>query len=221
MQNHKVSKDIILFDLDGTLTDPKVGITKSVQNALNTFGIHTDNLDVLCKFIGPPLKESFMRYYGFSEADALKAIEKYREYFKDTGIYENELYKGIDSMLLRLSTEGRQLIVATSKPTIFADRILEYFNISQYFSLVCGSELDGTRIRKGDVIKFALQEAGVQDFSRAIMVGDREHDAIGAKEARIDFIGVLYGYGSYKELENAGAAMIVETVEDLRDILCR
>ena len=215
MNDYRSVKDVILFDLDGTLTDPKVGITKSVQYALEAFGIHTENLNELCRFIGPPLKDSFMGFCGFNEADAYKAIDEYREYFRDTGIYENELYKGIDDLLKRLSSDGKQLIVATSKPKIFADRILEYFNISQYFSFVCGSELDGTRTRKGEVIQFALQEAGIKDLCRAIMVGDREHDAIGAREAGIECIGVLYGYGSYDELENAGASMIVKTVEDL------
>lgn len=215
MQMDKARKKVILFDLDGTLTDPGVGITKSVQYALKMFGIHIENLNELCKFIGPPLKDSFMGFYGFNEVDACKAIDIYREYFRDIGIYENEIYKGIDALLSRLSEDGRQLIVATSKPKIFADTILEFFNILHYFSFVCGSELDGTRTRKCEVIQFALQEAGIQDLSTVVMVGDRGHDAIGARETGVDCIGVLYGYGSYEELRNAGASMIVETVEEL------
>lgn len=209
----------ILFDLDGTLTDPGAGITKSVNYALESFGIHTDNLNKLCKFIGPPLKDSFMEYYGFTEEQALIAVEKYREYFRDTGIYENALYPGMDGLLRQLKDAGRQLIVATSKPKIFADRIVEYFNIKQYFDLVCGSELDGTRVRKGEVIRYALDMAGVRDLSGAVMVGDRKHDVIGAKEAGIGCIGVLFGYGGYEELHEAGAAAIAETVEELGGVL--
>ncbi len=209
------AKEVILFDLDGTLTDPKAGITKSVAYALDSFGIKTDDLNDLCCFIGPPLKDSFMNFQAFSEADAIVAIEKYREYFKETGLFENELYDGIDSMLQRLSTAGRQLIVATSKPKIFADRILEHFKIAQYFKEVCGSELDGTRTRKSEVIQYALDKAGITDLSRAIMVGDREHDVIGANEVGIPCIGVLYGYGSREEFEKAGAALIVESVKEL------
>jgi phosphoglycolate phosphatase len=214
--SHEIqSKEVILFDLDGTLTDPKAGITKSVAYALDSFGIKTDDLDDLCCFIGPPLKDSFMKFHAFNEVDAIVAIEKYREYFKDTGLFENELYDGIDSMLQRLSAAGRELIVATSKPKIFADRILEHFNIAQYFTLVCGSELDGTRTKKSEVIQYALEKAGITDLSKAIMVGDREHDVIGANEVGIDCIGVLYGYGCREEFEKAGAALIVESVEEL------
>lgn len=213
------AKEVILFDLDGTLTDPKAGITKSVAYALDSFGIKTEDLDDLCCFIGPPLKDSFMNFCAFSEADAVRAIEKYREYFKDTGLFENELYAGIDSMLQRLSAAGRQLVVATSKPKIFADRILEHFKIAHYFKVVCGSELDGTRTKKSEVIRYALEKAGITDVNKAIMVGDREHDVIGANDVGIPCIGVLYGYGSREEFEKAGAALIVESVEELGEAL--
>ncbi len=215
MQN----KTVILFDLDGTLTDPGVGITRSVNYALESFGIHTEDLSELYKFIGPPLIDSFVKYYGFDEMQALQGVEKYREYFKDIGIFENEPYQGIDEILHDLSEAGRRLIVATSKPIVFADRILEHFNLMQYFDMICGSELDGTRTKKGEVIMYALDKAGITDLSEVVMVGDRMHDVIGAKESGIDSIGVLFGYGSDVELKTAGATIIVETVAELRKML--
>lgn len=213
------SKTSILFDLDGTLTDPGIGITRSVNYALESFGIHTEDLNELCKFIGPPLKESFMIYYGFTEKQALAAVEKYREYFREKGIYENEMMEGIDVLLRRLADDGRQLIVATSKPKVFADIILEHFDIMKYFSLVCGSELDGTRVNKDEVIRYAIDKAGIQDLSSAVMVGDREHDVIGAGKVGMDCIGCLFGYGTRDELQAAGAALIVGTVEELGTVL--
>jgi len=205
----------ILFDLDGTLTDPKVGITKSVAYALKSFGIVVEDTDSLCKFIGPPLRVSFREYYGFSEDDCNKAVEKYREYFRETGIFENRVYPGIEDLLKNLKQSGKRLFVATSKPTVFAVKILEHFDLIRYFDDVAGSELDGSRDSKGDVIRFALQKNGLTDLTNMVMVGDREHDVIGAKENNIDVIGVLYGYGSRTELEKAGADYIAETVEDL------
>ncbi len=213
------NKAFILFDLDGTLTDPAIGITKSVNYALELFGIQTEDLKGLCKFIGPPLKDSFMKYYGFNEARAAHAVEKYREYFSKTGIYENELIEGIDMLLAKLSQSGRRLIVATSKPKVYADIILEHFGLMKYFSLVCGSELDGTRVNKDEVITYALEMAGISDLSSAVMVGDREYDVIGARRAGIDCIGVLFGYGSRGELQEAGATLVVGTVEELGAVL--
>jgi len=209
----------LLFDLDGTLTDPVIGITKSVDYALKYFGIHTEDLRELCRFIGPPLKDSFMGYCGFGEDQALEAVEKYREYFREKGIFENKLIEGIDILLKRLADDGRQLIVATSKPQVFAEIILDHFGIRKYFSLVCGSELDGTRVNKDEVIRYALDQAGIRDLRTAVMIGDREHDVIGAGKEGIDCIGVLFGYGTREELQAAGAALIVETVEELGTVL--
>jgi phosphoglycolate phosphatase len=209
----------ILFDLDGTLTDPKTGITKSVAYALKSFGIEVRDLNSLCKFIGPPLRVSFRDYYGFDEKDCIKAIEKYREYFRETGLFENEVYPGIENLLKNLMQSGRKLFVATSKPTVFATEILDHFNLLRFFNYVAGSELDGSRDSKSDVIKFALKENGITDPANIVMVGDREHDVIGAKDNHIDVIGVLYGYGSRAELEKAGATYIVETVNELNDLL--
>lgn len=205
----------ILFDLDGTLTDPKLGITKSVAYALKSYGIQVDDLDSLLKFIGPPLQESFVKYYGFSEEQGAEAVEKYREYFKPYGIYENKVYDGVENMLTELVKCGKKVILATSKPTVFANVILEYFHLDKYFTCAVGSELDGSRVKKGEVITEALRQAGVTDKSLAVMIGDREHDILGAKENGIDSIGILYGYGDRAEHEAAGAGMIVESVEQL------
>lgn len=209
----------ILFDLDGTLTDPKVGITKSVAYALKSFGIEVEDLDSLCKFIGPPLKESFMKYYGMSSEDGDKAVETYREYFRPYAVYENEVYDGIPEMLVNLQAKGKHLILASSKPTVFVETILEHFDLRQYFEVVVGSELDGTRVAKGAVIQYALQQADVTDKSQVVMVGDREHDVIGAKENGVASIGVIYGYGSRKEHEVCGADVIVESVSELAHVL--
>lgn len=213
-------KQYILFDLDGTIIDPKIGITSSVAYALNKFHIHVENLDNLCKFIGPPLKDSFIEYYNFSEKDAEQAILYYRERFQDKGIYENFLYEGFEEMLVRLKNQGKTLLIATSKPTVFAEKILEHFNLRQYFDFVGGSNLDGTRANKAEVIFHVLKENSISDISNAIMVGDRKHDIIGAKKAGLESIGVLYGYGNYEELEAAGADYIVKDVEELSTLLC-
>ena len=209
----------ILFDLDGTLTDPKLGITKSFAYALKSYGIQVDDLDSLLKFIGPPLKDSFVKYYGFSEEQGAEAVEKYREYFKPYGIYENKVYDGVENMLAELVKCGKKVILATSKPTVFANMILEYFHLDKYFTCAVGSELDGSRVKKGEVITEALRQAGVTDKSLAVMIGDREHDILGAKENGIDSIGVLYGYGDRAEHEAAGAGMIVESIEELLQYL--
>lgn len=209
----------ILFDLDGTLTEPKVGITKSVAYALDYYGIHVEDLETLCPFIGPPLKDSFMKYYGFDNEKAEEAVEKYREYFRPYGVYENEMYEGIPELMKMLKQQGKRIVLATSKPTVFAEIILEHFGLRQYFDCVVGSELDGTRVKKGEVIACALEQTGVEDKSKAVMIGDREHDIIGAKENGLDCIGVLYGHGDRAEHEKCGADVIVETVEELAEVL--
>lgn len=202
------------MDLDGTITDPKEGITKSVAYALNHYGIKVENLDTLEKFIGPPLSDSFQEFYGFDREKSLEAVEKYREYFKDKGIFENRLYPGMEHLLQIITEQGGKLVLATSKPEIFAKRILEYFHIAEYFTFAAGSTLDTTRNKKADVIRYALDSLGIEPGD-AVMVGDRKHDVIGAKENGMECIGVLFGYGDREELEAAGADRIVETVEDL------
>ena len=212
-------KKYILFDLDGTISDPKMGITKSVRYSLKSFGIEIDNTDELTPFIGPPLRDSYKKFYGFTDSEAETAVAKYREYFAETGIFENTLYNGIAEMLKALKTLDKTLVIATSKPTVYAVRILEHFNIGDYFKFVSGSELDGTRSKKDEVIAFAMKNCGITSADSTIMVGDREHDIIGAKKSGIDSVGVLYGYGDYDELSNAGATYIVESVEKLLEHL--
>ena len=209
----------ILFDLDGTLTDPKEGITKSVAYALDAYGIHVEDLDSLCKFIGPPLKESFMVYYGMDDAQGEEAVAKYRERFSVTGLFENKVYEGIREMLECLKEEGKTLIVATSKPAVFSERILEHFDLMKYFTFLSGSELDGTRVDKAEVIAYALEKNGITDLSNVVMVGDREHDIIGANKNGIDSVGVLYGYGCMEEFEKHHATYVAESVEQLKNIL--
>lgn len=209
----------ILFDLDGTLTDSQEGITLSVIYALESLSVEVPPSEVLKKFIGPPLKESFMKYCGLSEENADLAINKYRERFVVTGIYENKLYDGIEKLLKRLKAGGKTLILATSKPEVFALIILEHFGIKEYFDYIAGSDLDGARITKSDVISCALEQSSILDMQSVVMVGDREHDVLGAKSFGIPCIGVLYGYGSRAELEDAGAKLIVETVEELELLL--
>lgn len=214
-----MNKQYILFDLDGTLTDPKVGITKAVSYALEKFGIIENDLDALTKFIGPPLVQSFIDYYGFSMEKSKLAVEKYREYFAEIGIFENVAYDGIEALLQTLKENKKTLIVATSKPAIFANKILEHFNLTKYFDFVSGSELDGTRVDKAEVIAYALEQCDITDNSKVIMVGDREHDIIGANKIGVDSIGVLYGYGNKEEFEKAGATHIVKEVKELEGIL--
>ena len=209
----------ILFDLDGTLTDPMVGITRSVQHALRAYGIEVEDLQDLCPFIGPPLKDSFMKYYDFPEEQAQEAIGRYREYFAVTGIFENRVYDGITEMLKKLKEDKRTLLVATSKPEAFAVQILEHFHLARYFDWVCGASMDEKRVKKGDVIAYAMETAGIKDAKEAVMVGDREHDILGAAQNSMDCVGVLFGYGSRQELEEAGAKRIAATVEELEEIL--
>ena len=211
--------ETILFDLDGTLTDPGEGITNSVAYALRKYGIEVTDRRELYKFIGPPLKDSFMKYYGFSEDEAIKAIECYREYFRDTGIFENKVYEGVEDMLRSIHVSGRKVVLATSKPEGFALRILEYFDLKKYFDVVAGASMDSSRSKKGDVIAYALSMCDGLRKEKAVMVGDREHDIIGAKENGLDSIGVLYGYGSEEELKECGADYIVGQPEDILDLI--
>ena len=208
----------ILFDLDGTLTDPGLGITNSVAYALKKYGIEVENRQSLYSFIGPPLNDSFKKYYGFSDEKAMEAIWCYREYFADKGLYENEVYDGIEQLLQRIKNSGRKIVLATSKPEEFAVRILEHFDLMKYFDVVAGASMDEKRNKKGDVIKYAMEKGGFTSDG-AVMIGDREHDVFGAKENGIDTIGVLYGYGSRDELERAGAMHIAQTVEDIFALL--
>lgn len=217
-------KEYILFDLDGTLTDPKLGITSCVQYALKAFDIEEPDLDKLEPFIGPPLKDSFIEFYGFEEKQAEEAVAKYRERFQETGLFENEIYSGIEELLKNLKKRGMHLAVASSKPTVYVERILEYFKIRKYFQVVVGSELDGRRVNKDEVVQEALSQlfsGGLVDKDKVYMVGDRKFDVEGARAQGVESVGVSYGYGSLEELKEAGADYIVRSVGELQHFLYR
>ncbi len=211
--------DVILFDLDGTLTDSSPGIMNSIVYALKKYNISVENTGDLRRFLGPPLHESFRDFYGFDDEKSMEAVGFYREYFSTKGLLENEVYSGIREMLEDLKDNGKKLILATSKPQPFTDRIMEYFDLAKYFEFIAGSNMDGTRSKKAEVIAYALESCGITGKSNVVMVGDREHDIIGAKTVGIDSIGVEYGYGDYDELSDAGATYIVKTVEELKELL--
>ncbi|WP_151734017.1 HAD family hydrolase ['Paenibacillus yunnanensis' Narsing Rao et al. 2020] len=208
----------ILFDLDGTLTDPKEGITRSVEYALNKFGIQVEHPDVLLPYIGPPLYDSFVELQGFPGEQALRAVEYYRERYKTIGLYENSVIPGIPRLLEELLESGYSLYVATSKPTVFAEEILRHYGLDRYFKHVAGSNLDGTRSKKSEVIRYVLDENGIR-AEQALMIGDRKHDIIGAKACGVASAGVLFGYGSEEELAGAGADYIARRVADIAGII--
>lgn len=210
----------ILFDLDGTISDPKIGITKSFQYALAFFGISVESLDELEPVIGPPLKQSFMEFYHLTEEDTLVAIEKYRERFGKKGLYENTLYPGMKELLEQLKDEGFELAIASSKPTLYVEQILEYFEIRSCFSHVVGAYMDGRRGEKEEVVEDAIVLlGGEKEKGRMIMVGDRKFDILGAHQNGLPAVGVTYGYGGKQELSEAGADILVDSVAQLREAL--
>ena len=200
------------FDLDGTLTESGIGITRSVAFALRKFGIEETDQAKLDRFVGPPLIDSFMRFYGLSYEDAVQAVVYYREYYAVTGIFENRVYDGVVEMLQQLKDHGVRCILATSKPDGYANQILEHFALAEYFDFVAGATMDERRTKKEDVIAYALSQTCAENV---VMIGDREHDILGGKKNGLDTIGVLYGYGSRDELEVAGADFIAETAPDI------
>jgi len=207
----------LFFDLDGTLTDPKPGITGSIQYALRKLGRPVPSQDELVWCIGPPLRASFATLLG-DDSLADRGVELYRERFGDVGLFENSVYPDIPQVLAALEQPSRRMFVATSKPHVFAKRIVEHFGLARHFEHVFGSELDGTRVHKSDLLAYALEETGV-DPSQAIMIGDRSHDAIGAKANRIEAIGVTYGYGSREELSAAGASHLCASPRALLELI--
>lgn len=209
----------ILFDLDGTLTDPALGITNSVMHALEFYNIHVSERSELFKFIGPPLIDSFMKYYNFDDNKAREAVTKYREYFSVKGLFENEVYSGVTDMLKALKAAGKKIVLATSKPDEFSIKILKHFGLYEYFDFCACSTMDETRTKKTEVIEYGLANIDEKDTARILMVGDREHDIFGAGNCGLDSVGVLYGYGNREEFENAGATYIVESVEELKRFL--
>lgn len=208
----------VLFDLDGTLTDPYEGITNSIIYALGKFGIEVEDKRALLPFIGPPLLSSFRNIYGFSTADAEKAVKFYREYFAEKGIFENRLYEGILPLLQSLEAAGKTLILATSKPEPFAEKIVRHFEIDRYLKHIAGATFTSDRCEKPDVIRYALEKAAITKLSETIMVGDRKYDISGAKANGIKSAGVLYGYGTKEELVGAGADFLAHTPRDIIEI---
>ena len=209
--------DYILFDLDGTITNPKLGITKSFQYALNSRGIVVESLEDITKHIGPPIQVTLMEN-RFNEAEALELIEKYREYYSVTGIYENEVYEGMEELFFRLKQSGKKLYTATSKPEQFARIIMEHFGLDSYFDDICGATMDSSRSEKEAVIRYALEKNNITDRSKVVMIGDRRYDIEGARKVGIASIGVLFGYGSRQELTLAGADRIASTVAEIYDL---
>ena len=212
-----------LFDLDGTLTDPGIGITNSVMYALRKLGLPVPPREELYAFVGPPLTQSFVRLCGVREEDAPLAIAYYREYFGPKGILENEIYPGIPELLAEIREGGGKIILATAKPLAFAERIVEHFGIRHCFDHLAGNDMSEKYKKKSALIEDALAAAGIPPGNKkdCVMVGDRSHDIEGAREAGIAGIGVLYGYGSREELTDSGADFIAADVGELREIILR
>lgn len=209
--------DTILFDLDGTLTDPGEGITNAVMHALAKKGIFEPDRSKLYRFIGPPLVESFERFYGFTHEEAVQGLADYREYFGPKGIFENKVLDGVPEMLSALKASGRKIVLATSKPELFSRQILEHFDLLRHFDGLHGATMDEKRNKKEEVVAWAL--AHTPDVGRAVMVGDRHHDIDGARANGIDSVGVLFGYGSEEELRAAGATHLAGTISQLKELL--
>lgn len=214
-----MKKKHLFFDLDGTLTDSMPGITRAVQYALKHYGIEVDDLNLLKPFVGPPLQESFMEYYSFSEKDAEDAVPVFREYYTAKGWLENTPYDGVEEMLKELKISGKKLYVATSKPEWMARQVLDHFGLSGYFEFIGGADDDTKREKKDDVIRYVLKSCGLTDKESIVMVGDRRHDIAGAHKTGLEAVGVLYGYGDREELEHAGAEWISETPKTLTELL--
>ena len=210
--------DYLFFDLDGTLTDPALGITNSFIHALKAFGLEIPSYETLCTFIGPPLPDTLKTHFGFSDEEATEGVKKYREYFATKGLLENTVYPGIPELLNSLKKAGKKLVVATSKPEEYSIRIIEHFGLAPYFENVCGSLMDESRSKKDEVINYAIERNGISDRSKIMMIGDRMHDILGAKKTGLKSCGFLFGYGSREELETACTDFIAEDVSQLQKI---
>ena len=206
---------IVLFDLDGTITDSAEGIINSVIYALEKIDKPIPESKDLYSFIGPPLKESFEKICHLSAIDADLAVTYYREYYQKKGLYQNQLYQGIPELLSRLNELGCQVYIATSKPEIFAEKIVTHFGLTGYFNGIYGASLDSIRSKKTDVIAYALREAQIETKNDVVMIGDRKHDILGGKENNLATIGVLYGFGNKEELQKAQATYLAATPEEI------
>lgn len=211
----------IFFDLDGTITESGPSITSSVAYALDKLGVPVGDPARLNKFVGPPLAESFIKYYGLSAKKAAEGVVYYRDYFLEKGIYNNRIYPGMEESLKALQDSGKILVIATSKPEPHAKKIAAYFGFEKYFSGIFGGALDGSRLQKWEVIRYALEELGLseKESGQVLMVGDRENDIEGARRNGLDSMGVLYGYGDLQELQTAGADYIAESTRDISEMI--
>ncbi len=206
------------FDLDGTITNSAPGITRSVRYALGKLSIEPPPEGELTYFVGPPLLQSFCNGFGFTEEQGREAIALYREYYRARGMLECTLYDGIEDLIKSLHARGIVLVLATCKPYVFAERILEHFALDRYFAMVSGPELDGTRGEKHEVIAHACNALGIHDPRRVLMIGDRDNDVLGAAHHKMDCAGALWGFGSLGELTRAGAAYLCRTPREIEDI---
>lgn len=214
-----MSFECIIFDLDGTLTEPEEGITRSIEYALNKMGIKVPDRKTLTKYIGPPLLPVFQEDYGMTEEESRQALEFYRERFLDKGMYENRVYDGIEELLSCLKENGKKIMLATTKPYPQAVGILEYFGLMKYFDVVSGADMNENLVEKPDVMRLAISKCPEANQTNTVMVGDRKYDILGAKVHKIPSIGVLYGYGDYEELYKAGATCFAKNVEELTKLL--
>lgn len=210
----------VLFDLDGTLTDPALGITNSIIHMLRKTGRDVPPRDELYCFIGPPLVPMFRSYFSMNDDEAAEALKLYREHFSTRGLFENEPYSGIADALGKIKAAGKTIGLATSKPEKFAEQILEHFDLAEYFDCVGGASMDESRSKKSDVIKYVLDRMGAS-AANTVMVGDRLHDVQGAAEFGIPTVGVTWGYGSRAELEEAGAKWIADTMDEMVKAIVR
>lgn len=208
----------LFFDLDGTLVDSGEGIIKGIEYSLKKFGITVEDNSVLRAFIGPPLVDSFKQHYGFETEKAMLAIKYYREYYNEIGIRQAYVYNGLVETLQALKDKGYVLAVATSKPEVLANRVLEYFGLAKFFDTISGASLDERLSHKDVILDYALKKYGV-DRAKCLMIGDRKFDVLGAKANSIDCLGVLYGYGDLAEMQKAGATYIVKTPAEILELL--
>ena len=213
-------KQVLLFDFDGTLFDTGPGVMNCVVYALEHLGIRETDPQKLRKFMGPPLYDMFRELYGLDDAQGHEAVRLYRERYQPTGIWECAPYPGITELLLKLRKVGFLIAVATSKPTPSAMKILEHYSMDVLFDYVCGSEFDGTRSKKAEVVSAVLDHFGLASSPEsALMIGDRKYDVLGAKEVGVECLGVRYGYGEPGELEAAGAIAVWDSMIDLENYL--
>lgn len=220
-QELKGRKDIVLFDLDGTITNSKEGITKCAQYALKAYGIDEPDADKLEFFIGPPLKNTFMEHYGMDEETAVAAVAKYRERYHPTGIFECSLFDGVEDALKSLKRKGYRIGLASSKPEESCRRILEHFHILSYFDEVVGATMDGRIDSKYEVLQETIKRMHIYDTTEAVLIGDTRFDVSGAKEAHMDCIGITYGFGTKEELQEAGANAICDSIEEAAEYIER